>query len=39
MCHDDPIWAKFTHEVIKALTSGQLTLNYELEPGRNVKYS
>jgi Stress responsive A/B Barrel Domain len=39
MCHDDPIWVKFTHEVIKPLTTEQLTLNYELDPGKNVKYS
>jgi hypothetical protein len=39
MCHDDPIWVKFTHDVIKTLTYEQLTLNYELEPGRDVKYS
>ena len=39
MCYDDPIWAKFTHEIINPLTSEQLTLNYELEPGRNIRYS
>ncbi len=39
MCYDDPIWVKFTHEVIKPNTADQLTLNYELEPGKNVKYS
>jgi uncharacterized protein (DUF1330 family) len=39
MCYDDPIWVKFTHEVIRPNTSEQLTLNYELDPGKNVKYS
>ncbi len=39
MCFDDPVWAKFTQEVIKPNTSDQLTLNYELEPGKNIKYS
>jgi hypothetical protein len=39
MCHDDPIWVKFTHEVIQPFTTEQVTLNYELDPGRNVKYS
>ncbi|MGI8605134.1 MAG: Dabb family protein [Verrucomicrobiales bacterium] len=39
MCHDDPIWVKFTHEVIEPFTSEQVILDYELDPGKNVKYS
>ena len=36
---DDAIYMKFTAEVIKANTAERLTLNYEMEPGKNVKYS
>lgn len=39
MCLEDPIWVKFTHEVIRPLVIEQLTLEYELEPGRDIKYS
>ena len=39
MCHVDPVWIKFTQEIIKPFTTEQLVINYELEPGRNVKYS
>jgi hypothetical protein len=30
---------KFTAEVIKPHTAERLTLNYEMDPGKNVKYS
>ena len=36
---DDAIYMKFTAEVIKPNTAERLTLNYEMEPGKNVKYS
>jgi hypothetical protein len=36
---DDAIYMKFTAEVIKPNTREQLTLNYEMDPGKNVKYS
>ncbi len=39
MAHDDPLWLKYTHEVLKPHATEQLTLHYELEPGRDVKYS
>ena len=36
---DDAIYMKFTTDVIKPNTAERLTLNYEMEPGKNVKYS
>jgi hypothetical protein len=39
MTEDDAIYMKFTAEVIKPNTAERLTLNYEMEPGKNVKYS
>ena len=36
---DDAIYMKFAAEVIKPHTAERLTLNYEMEPGKNVKYS
>ena len=39
MTEDDAIFMKFAADVIKANTSERLTLNYEMEPGKAVKYS
>ena len=39
MAHDDPMWLKFTHETIGPHVAASCSLDYELEPGRNVKYS
>jgi hypothetical protein len=39
MTQDDAIYMKFAADVIKANTSERLTMNYEMEPGKNVKYS
>ncbi len=39
MTEDDAIYMKFAAEVIKANTVERLTLNYEMEPGKNVKFS
>lgn len=39
IAHDDPFWLKFTHETMAPHVQDQLSLHYELEPGRNVKYS
>lgn len=39
MTEDDAIYMKFVAEVIKPHTSARLTLSYEMEPGKNVKYS
>ena len=39
MCRDDAVYVKFMEEVIKPNTIAALTLNYETEPGKDVKYS
>jgi hypothetical protein len=39
MTQDDAIYLKFISEVIKANTAERVVLNYEMEPGKNVKYS
>ena len=39
MTEDDAIFMKFVADVIKSHTSERLTLNFEMEPGKNVKYS
>lgn len=36
---DDSIYLKFIEEVIKPNTSERLALDYEMEPGKDVKYS
>jgi len=36
---DDPIHLKFVEETIKPNTSARLALDYEMEPGKDVKYS
>jgi hypothetical protein len=36
---DDAIYMKFVAEVIKPYTAAALSLNYEMEPGKSVKYS
>ena len=39
MFRDDPVYLKFLLEVIEPFTSEALLMEYEMEPGRNVKYS
>ncbi len=39
MCKDDPVYVKFVEEVIKPHTREGLILDYEMEPGKNIKYS
>lgn len=39
MTQDDAIYMKFLADVIKVNTADRLTLNYEMEPGKNTKYS
>ena len=39
MCEDDPIYVKFVEEVVKPNIIHSLTLNYEMEPGKDIKYS
>jgi hypothetical protein len=36
---DDAIYMKFVVEVVRAHTSERLTLSYEMEPGKNLKFS
>ena len=39
MFRDDPVYLKFLLEVIEPYTSDAMLMDYEMEPGRNVKYS
>lgn len=39
MTEDDAIYMKFNADVIRAHTSEKVTYNYEMEPGKNVKFS
>ncbi len=39
MTEDDAIYMKFIADVIKPHITDRLALNYEMEPGKNVKYS
>ena len=39
MFHDDPVYLKFLLEVIEPYTSDSMLMDYEMDPGRNVKYS
>ena len=39
MFRDDPIYLKFLLEVIEPFTTEAMLMDYEMEPGRNVKYS
>ena len=39
MTQEDAIYMKFVVDVIKANTAERQTMNYEMEPGKNVKYS
>ena len=39
MSEDDAIFMKFVADVIKPHTTERLTLDYEMEPGKSVKYS
>ena len=39
MVQDEAIYMKFVADMIKPLTVAALTLNYEMEPGKAVKYS
>lgn len=36
---DDPIHVKFVEEVIRPHTSDRLALDFEMDPGRDVRYS
>jgi len=39
MTEDDAIYMKFVVDVIKPNTVESLTLNFEMEPGKSIKYS
>jgi hypothetical protein len=39
MTQEDAIYMKFVADVVKKHTAERLVLNYEMEPGKNVKYS
>ena len=39
MYADDPIHVKFVEEVIKPNITARLALDYEIEPGKDVRYS
>ena len=36
---DDPIHMKYVADIIKPFTSERLALDYEMEPGKDVKFS
>ena len=37
--HEDPIYIKFVQDILQPNIKETLVLNYEMEPGKNVKYS
>ncbi len=37
--HEDPIHLKYIEEVIKPRTSDRLGMDFEMEPGKDVRYS
>ena len=39
MFYDDPVYLKFLVEVIEPFTTEAMVMDYEMEPGKNVKYS
>ncbi len=39
MFREDPIFVKYEAEVIKANTAEALTLDFEMDPGRDVRFS
>ena len=39
MCEDDPVYVKFVEDVVKPNIVHSLTLDYETDPGKDVKYS
>jgi hypothetical protein len=39
MAEEDAIYLKFSVDVLKANTAERMTFNYEMEPGKSVKYS
>lgn len=39
MTEEDAIYMKFIADVVKPNAADRMTLNYEMEPGKNVRYS
>jgi len=39
MVHEEAIYMKFAADIIKTNTAEALTLCYEMEPGKSIKYS
>lgn len=39
MTQEEAIYMKFIADVVKPNAAERMTLNYEMEPGKNVKYS
>ena len=39
MFTEDPIFVKFTEEIIKPSTSDSLVLDFEMDPGKDVRFS
>ncbi len=39
MTQDEAIYMKFIADIIRTNTADKLVLNYEMEPGKSVKYS
>jgi len=39
ICHDDPIFLKFLHDHITPNIAAEQEFTYELEPGKDTKYS
>jgi hypothetical protein len=39
MTEDDAIYMKFNNDVIRPNTAEKVALNYEMEPGKNTKFS
>ena len=39
MFKDDPLCIKFQHDIIEPNTSDKLEMVYEMEPGKDIKYS
>lgn len=36
---EDPIFVKFNEEIIKTHTASALTLDFEMDPGKDVRFS
>jgi hypothetical protein len=39
MFRDDSIYVKFVEEVVKPNTEDSLTLDFEMDPGKDVRFS